>query len=198
MLTLFHAPNSRSSRILWLLEELGTPYTLKLVSIRRGDGTGAVDPENPHPHGKVPVIVHQGRTIFETPAIALYLADLFPQSGLGPKPTEPERGAYLTWLFYYSGVIEPSLTAKFLNIRHMHGTFGWAPFDEVLAYLTSTLQNGQYLLGDRFSTADILIGGSLPIMMARGIVPESETFNAYIARIRERPAFGRARVKDPG
>jgi len=198
MVTLFHAPNSRSSSILWLLEEIGAPYTLKVVSIRRGDGTGAVDPENPHPYGKVPVITHNGRTIFETPAIALYLADLFPQAGLGPKPTEPERGAYLTWLFYYSGVIEPSLTAKFLNIRHMQGTFGWAPFDEVLAHLTSTLQTGHYLLGERFSIADILIGGTLPILIMRGIVPESDTFNDYIARIRERPAFGRARAKDSG
>jgi len=78
MLTLYHAPRSRSFRSLWLLEEIGQPYELKNVSIRRGDGSGARDPSNPHPHGKVPALRHDGTTVFETPAIALYLTDTFP------------------------------------------------------------------------------------------------------------------------
>jgi glutathione S-transferase len=198
MLTLFHAPRSRSFRMLWLLEELGAPYEVKIVGIRRGDGSGAADPANPHPHGKVPALKDDGTLVFETPAIALYLTDKFPATGLGPKIGDADRAPYLTWLAYYTGVIEPSLTAKFLKIQHIYGTFGWAPFDDVIAYLTHELSGRSYLLGDRFSAADIVLGGSLPLLMGRGIVPESEVFKAYVSRITARPAFAHAQAKDNG
>lgn len=197
MITLFHAPHSRSFRMLWLLEELGVPYELKIVNIRRGDGSGAVDPANPHPHGKVPALTDDGGLIFETPAIALYLTDTFPEKELGPRIGDPKRGVYLTWLAYYTGVIEPSLTAKFLKIHHIYGTFGWAPFDDVIGYLSRALEQA-YLLGDRFSAADIVIGGSLPLLMSRGIVPESDVLRTYVQRIIARPAHARAQAKDGG
>ena len=139
MLTLFHAPRSRSFRMLWLLEELDVPYTLKVVNIRRADGSGAADPANPHPHGKVPALTDDSAMVFETPAIALYLTDKFPAAGLGPQVGEADRGAYLSWLAYYTGVIEPSLTAKFLKVQHVYGMFGWAPFDDVITWLTHSL-----------------------------------------------------------
>lgn len=197
MLTLYHAPRSRSFRMLWLLEELGAPYTLKVVNIRRGDGSGATDPANPHPHGKVPALTDDAALIFESPAIALYLTDKFPDAGIGPRIGDPDRGAYLTWLSYYTGVVEPSLTAKFLNIQHIYGTFGWAPFDDVVAWLTRALSGKPYLLGERFSAADVLVGGSLSFLMGR-IVPESDTFKSYVTRITARPAHARAQAKDAG
>jgi glutathione S-transferase len=184
--------------MLWLLEELGAPYELKIVSIRRSDGTGGTDPANPHPHGKVPALTDDRALIFETPAIALYLTDRFPEAGLGPRVGQPDRGDYLTWLSYYTGVIEPSLTAKFLKIQHIYGTFGWAPFDDVIGYLTRTISERAYLLGERFSAADIVIGGSLPLLMTRGIVPESEILKSYTARLATRPAFARAQARDVG
>jgi len=195
VLTLFHAPRSRSFRMLWLLEELGAPYDLKIVNIRRADGSGAADPTNPHPHAKVPALSDDGTVVFETPAIALYLTDKFPNAGLGPRVGDPDRGAYLSWLAYYTGEIEPSLTAKFLKIQHIYGMFGWAPFDDVIAYLTRSLER-PYLMGERFSAADIVIGGSLPLLMSRGIVPESDLLNSYTQRILGRPAYGRAQAKD--
>ena len=198
MLTLYHAPRSRSFRTLWLLEEIGAPFELKLVSIRRGDGSGAADAGNPHPLGKVPALDHDGRVVFETSAIALYLTDLFPQSGLGPKIGDNERGAYLSWLAYYGGVFEPSLTAKFLKIQHIYGTFGWGPFEEVLEHLGRTLEASPYLLGEKFSAADIVYGGSMPLLMSRGIVPETEALKAYAARVTARPAFARAQARDGG
>jgi glutathione S-transferase len=198
MLTLYHAPRSRSFRALWLLEEIGAPFELQIVSIRRGDGSGAADPSNPHPLGKVPALAHDGHVVFETSAIALYLTDLFPQSGLGPKIGDKERGAYLSWLAYYGGVFEPSLTAKFLKLQHVYGTFGWGPFDEVLEHLGRTLAARPYLLGEKFSAADIVYGGSLPLLMGRGIVPETETFKAYAARVTARPAVARAQSRDGG
>jgi len=197
MLTLFHAPRSRSFRMLWLLEELDVPYTLKVVNIRRADGSGAADPANPHPHGKVPALTDDSAMVFETPAIALYLTDKFPAAGLGPQVGEADRGTYLSWLAYYTGVIEPSLTAKFLKVQHVYGMFGWAPFDDVITWLTHSLER-PYLLGDRFSAADIVIGGSLPLLMGRGIVPESDVFKSYVQRITARPAYGRSQTKDSG
>jgi len=196
MITLYHAPRSRSFRTLWLLEEIGQPYEIKRVSIRRGDGTGSADPANPHPHGKVPAVVHDGLLVFETTAIALYLTDLFPASGLGPQIGEPDRAPYVTWLSYYSGVFEPSLTAKFLKVQHVYGTFGWAPFDEVQDYLNRALQRGPYFLGERFSAVDLVFGGSLPMLMRAGMMPETATLREYTARITARPAFARASAKD--
>jgi glutathione S-transferase len=197
MLTLFHAPRSRSFRMLWLLEELDVPYSLKVVNIRRADGSGAADPANPHPHGKVPALTDDSAMVFETPAIALYLTDKFPAAGLGPQVGEADRGTYLSWLAYYTGVIEPSLTAKLLKVQHVYGMFGWAPFDDVITWLTHSLER-PYLLGDRFSAADIVIGGSLPLLMGRGIVPESDVFKSYVQRITARPAYGRSQTKDGG
>ena len=98
MITLFHCPKSRSTRFIFLLEELEAPYQLKLVTTRGSDGTGAVDATNPHPHGKVPAISDDGIVVFESPAIALYLTDRFPKNHLGPLVGEPERGPYLSWL----------------------------------------------------------------------------------------------------
>ena len=94
MLTLVHAPRSRSSRFLWLLEEIGEPYDIQYVSIRRVDGSGALDPANPHPHGKVPFLKDHASTVFEQTAIALYLADKFPEAHLGPAIGDPARGAF--------------------------------------------------------------------------------------------------------
>jgi glutathione S-transferase len=196
MIRLYHAPRSRSFRTLWLLEEIGASFELEIVSIRRGDGSGARDPSNPHPHGKVPALMHNSTLIFETTAITLYLTDMFPQSGLGPKIGDSDRGTYLSWLAYYSGVFEPALTAKFLKIEHIYGTFGWAPFDEVLELLNRTLKAGPYLLGEKFSAADIIFGGSMPMLMLRGIVPETDALKAYAARVTSRPSFLRAQGRD--
>lgn len=198
MIRLYHAPRSRSFRALWLLEEIGAPFELEIVNIRRGDGSGARDPSNPHPHGKVPALMHDTALIFETTAITLYLTDMFPQSGLGPKTGDADRGTYLSWLAYYSGVFEPALTAKFLKIDHIYGTFGWAPFDEVLELLDKTLAAKPYLLGDKFTAVDIIFGGSMPLLMSRGIVPETDALKAYAARVTSRPSFLRAQAKDQG
>src|ERR1700722_20267888 len=100
MITLYHAPKSRSSRFIWLLEELGEPYQVKAVSIRRADGTGQQDAKyrRIHPHGKVPAIVHNGDAVLESAAIALYLSEAFPGAGLGVPIGNAKRGPYLTWL----------------------------------------------------------------------------------------------------
>lgn len=190
MITLHHLPNSRSSAIVWLLEELGVPYETHVVSaIRRPDGTGARDPENPHPHGKVPALTQDGHTVFETSAIALYLTDQFPEVGLGPRVGEPLRGEYLSWLAYRSGVMEPAFIARRLNINHVFGMMGWAPPEEVEEVLNAHLKGRPYFLGDRFSAADIVVGGGINWMIQFKLMAQTDVLAAYCARITGRPAY---------
>ncbi|HKU53991.1 MAG TPA: glutathione S-transferase, partial [Rhizomicrobium sp.] len=145
MITLYHAPRSRSSRFIFLLEELGAPYDLKEVNIRRGDGSGALDPANPHPHGKVPVIQDGDTLVYESIAIALYLTDKFPAAGIGPVAGDPKRGAYLTWLAYYAGVMEPAWMSAFMKWEVPRGTAGWVKTDEVMELVNATLSKGPYI-----------------------------------------------------
>ena len=195
-LTLIHAPRSRSSSFVWLLEELDTAYEMKTVTIRRGDGSGALDPANPHPHGKVPAILHDGVMIHEQSAIALYLTDRFPEKGLGPLVGDPRRGPYLTWLVYYSSVAEPSFTSKMLNVPVPRGTAGWVEVDEMMAHIVKTLESQPYLVGDRLSAADILFGGAFNLFAGSPLLPKSKTIADYARRCVSRPAFAKAAAKD--
>lgn len=205
MLTLYHAPNSRSSRIIWLLEELGTDYQIKTVSIRRRDPSaegpdapmiGARDPSNVHPHGKVPALVHDGAVIYESSAVVLYLTDAFPRSGMGPAIGDPLRGPYLSWLAYYAGVMEPAFTAAFFGFKLANSTVGWAPLEEVMAHINGALANGPYILGDAFSGADILVGSTFALFMGHPLVPRTDLLAAYVDRLTSRPAYRRAAAKD--
>ena len=189
MITLFHSPNTRSASIVWLLEELGVPYETHIVDFRRMDGTGARDPANPHPHGKVPALSDDGETVFETSAIALYLTDKYRATPMGPLPGEPTRGAYLSWLAYRPGVMEPALISRRFEVKHVFGAMGWAPADEVEAVLNAHLATRDYFLGDAFSAVDILLGGGLNFMMMSKMVAETPVLKAYAARISDRPAF---------
>jgi glutathione S-transferase len=197
MITLYHRPKTRSTRFIFLLEELEAPYQIKLVSTRTRDG-GEIDPANPHPHGKVPAIADDGIVVFESPAIALYLTDKFAKKRLGPLAGEPARGAYLSWLSYYTGVLEPSLMAKFMNQEVVRATAGWVPLEESVAALIKALTPGPYLLGDHFSAADVLYGTTFAMFGQSPMMPKSAVIDDYVARIVARPAFARAQLRDSG
>jgi glutathione S-transferase len=196
MITLYHAPRSRSSRILWLLEEIEAPYVIEKVTIRRRDGGGALDPRNPHPHGKAPAIEHDGVLVFESAAIVAYLTDAFPKNGIGPVVGDSARGAYLTWLAYYAGVLEPAFVSKFLNVAPPRGTAGWVAADESMDYVVRTLEAGPYLLGDRFSGADILFGSAFGLFLGSPLLPKTPLLEAYVNRCIDRDAYRRAAAKD--
>jgi glutathione S-transferase len=196
MLTLFHAPMSRSGGIAWLLEELGVPYETRIVNIRRADGSGARDSANPHPHGKVPCLQHDGQRVFEIAAITLYLTDLFPEAKLGPRVGDPKRGEYLSWLAYRPGVLEPAMMMRRLSVKHVPGAMGWAEANEVEEMLGSLLSGRKYLLGDEFSAADISVGGAINFLMTFKVMNENPVFKDYTARITARPAFKRMMEKD--
>jgi glutathione S-transferase len=195
MLTLIGKPQTRSISIVWLLEEIGAPYETKVVTTRTADGKGAIDPANPHPHGKVPALVHDGEVVFEGAAIALYLTDLFPEAKLGPKVGEAKRGAFLSWLAYRPGILEPAMMERHLKIQHIPGAMGWAEPNEVDAFLNRHLAENQYFLGDTFSTADIMVGGAIQFMMYVKLMAETPVFKEYCARITARPAFQKANAR---
>src|SRR5271169_4233920 len=189
MITLYHSPQSRSGSIVWLLEELEVPYQTRNVGFRKADGTGARDPANPHPHGKVPALTDDDQTVFESSAIALYLTDKYRAKELGPAVGEAKRGEYLTWLAYRPGVMEPAILARRFDIKHVYGAMGWAPADEVEEVLNKHLASREYFLGDAFSALDILLGGGLHFMLMAKMVKETQALKAYTARVTDRPAY---------
>jgi glutathione S-transferase len=193
MLTLYHSPASRSSRFLWLLEEIGEPYEVEYVTIRRQDGSGARDERNPHPDKKVPALVHDGRLVTESAAICLYLSDAFPRAKVGPPVGDAKRGDYLTWLAYYAGVLEPVLVAKAKGETERDPGAKDA-FDAMASRLRSALDPGPYLLGERFSTADVLVASAF--QWGGKLMPQGSAFDAYVRRIESRPALERALKKD--
>ena len=196
MITLYHAPRSRASRFIFLLEELGAPYELAEVTIRRGDGSGALDSHNPHPHGKVPAIRDGETVVYESAAIALYLTDKFPQADIGPLIGDPKRGAYLTWLAYYAGVMEPAWMSAFMKTDVPRGTAGWVKTDEVMELVNATLSKGPYILGEKFSAADVLIATTFKLFMGSPLLPKTKLLEAYVNRVTERPAYARGMAKD--
>ena len=159
MLKLFHAPQSRSSRIIWLLEELGANYEIEYVNIPRMDGSGASDPANPHPDKKVPALVHGGTLITESVAVILYLTDLHSEAGIGPRIGDSTRGAYLMWLAYYAGVVEPVLALDLLKmgdnpalVRTFRGR------TEMDARIAGALAKSEFIVGKEFTGVDVIFG----------------------------------------
>ncbi len=191
MLTLFHAPRSRSTRMIWLLEELGADYEIRTVNIARQGGVGARDPANPHPHGQVPALVDDGALITESAAIALYLTDKFRKHPMGPAVGDPLRGPYLTWLAYYAGVLEPVVTARWSGKA---GEAENAAYEIMDGQLKEALERGPWLLGDSFSAADIMFISLL--QFARQMLPPHAVYDDWLARAQDRPALARALSKD--
>lgn len=193
MLTLFHAPQSRSSRLVWLVEELQADCQIVYCDIRRNDGSGAPDAKNPHPDGKVPALLHDEVLVTESAAVALYLNDLYPQASLGFPAGAPERGPLLTWMFWATGELEPALVSRMTGEVETNPK-ARARYDAAMSRLLEALWEGPYLMGERFTLADILIGSALG--WARSALPDSPVFDAYAARLAARPAYGRANARD--
>jgi len=198
MITLFHRPRSRSSRFVFLLEELEAPYEVRVVTTRSRDGTGAVDPANPHPLGKVPAISDDGVIVFESAAIALYLTDRFPKNRLGPQIGDRDRGEYLSFLAYYAGVLEPAFISKFMNWEVPRGTAGWVGVEEAMPLIVQKLSEYPYLLGDRFSAVDILYGTTFAMFSQGPLMTNSPVITEYAKRVTARPASQRAQERDNG
>ena len=194
MLKLYHSPQTRSSRMVWLLEEIGEPYEIEYLDIRAEGGV----PESYraiHPLKKVPALQHDGEIVTESAAICLYLSDAFPAAGLGPLAGQAGRSAYLSWLAYYAGVVEPALMVKAVGATGFSPlSAAWGDPELMIKRLEDTLAAGPYVLGERFTTVDILIGSTF--QWAGRLLPKTEAVEAYKARIMGRPAFRRSLAKD--
>ncbi|EKF17521.1 glutathione S-transferase family protein [Nitratireductor pacificus] len=196
MLKFYHAPWSRSSSILWLMEELGVPYEIELVDIRAKEGVPEAYRQI-QPSKKVPAIVHDGLVVTERAAITIYLADRFPEAGLAPAFDHPDRAAYLTSLVYSDSVFDPVICANVQNFEYTGNQFPFGTFEDMVANIERRLTAHPFAAGDRFTAADTqLASGIAYTMNFMHALPERPIFKEYLARVEERPANRRAMEKD--
>lgn len=195
-LTFYHSPNTRSAGTLILLEELGASFDLHVLNMKAGEQREA-DYLAVNPMGKVPAIVHGDSLVTEQGAIFIYLADLFPQAGLAPALDDPLRGSYLRWLVFYGSSFEPAIVDRALKREPApRSTSPYGDFDTMLGTLVGQLRNGPYLLGERFTAADILWGTALRWTTAFKLVPELPEIVSYVERIAARPSVAKVAAKD--
>ncbi len=193
----YHAPNTRSFAIRWLFEELGSPpHELKVLNTKAGEHKApaylAINPM-----GKVPTVVHGPTVITEGAAIAMYLADLFPETGLAPKPTETVRGTYLRWIVFNQAAVEPAITDNYLKREPgSPSMMGYGTYDDTINALAGALRSGPYILGNKFSAADVVVGSGVRWMLMFKLLPERPEFTCYAERLATRPALIRATEKD--
>ncbi len=194
--TLYHAPHSRSSGVLILLEELGADVELKVLDMKAGEQRGA-EYIAINPMGKVPALRHGDALVTEQPAVYMYLAELFPQRGLAPAPGDALRGPYLRWMAFYGSSFEPAVVDR--AMKRDSGSASTSPygdFDTMLGTLRGQLSAGPYMLGERFSVADVLWGAALSWMLGFKLVPDEPVFTRYVAAFNARPAVIAARQRD--
>lgn len=198
-ITLYHAAPSRSSIVHWMLEELGQPYDLHLVSFKKGEN---LKPEYlaVNPMGKVPALRHGDVVVTEAAAICTYLADEFPQANLNVPIGDPRRGPYLKWLFYGPSCVEPAIMDSAFPRKETppRAAAGYGSLDTVVDVLAKGVGAADpYLTGKQFTAADVVIGSGLRWgMMLFKKLPERPEFVAYVSRLMERPALKRAIEKD--
>lgn len=196
---LYHVPQSRSVRARWLLEELGLPYDVVQLSLKDGS---AKTPEHlaRHPHGAVPVLEDGKTTLFESAAICLYLADKAPEKKLAPAVGTPERGLYYQWVLYSIATMEPPVLQVFLHAFNLPeaerspklAEEGRAGFKKVADVLAKALAGKQYLLGDSFTAADVMVGSTLAWGSFMGLLEGQPVLQEYVQRLIARPAYQRA------
>ncbi|MEN5208801.1 glutathione S-transferase family protein [Stenotrophomonas terrae] len=191
-------PMSRGRIVRWMLEELGQPYRTEVLEFGKSMKAPAFLAINPM--GKVPTIVHRDVVVSEAAAICTYLADAFPAAGLAPALDDPLRGSYLRWMFFAAGPVEAAVSAKALGLlapADRAGTVGYGSFDQVVDTLEQVAGNASpWLLGERFSAADVYVGSQVLWGQMFKTLPERDAFNRYAAQLRTRPAWARAAALD--
>lgn len=194
--TLYHAPHTRSTGVLILMEELGVPYQLELLDMKRKEQRGAAFLAI-NPMGKVPTLRHGDAIVTEQVAVYLYLADLYPEAGLTPGIGDPLRGPFLRWLAFYGSSFEPAVVDRAQKSEPAAPSMcPYGDWDTMLATLSDQLAQGPWLLGERFTAADVLWGIALEWTTRFQLVPATPVIQAYIDRVKARPAVIRGHAKD--
>lgn len=185
---LYHMPQTRGGTTLWMNEELGDVCELKLVNLRKGEGR---TPQflKINPMGKLPALQHKGVVVTEAAAICAYLADAFPAAGLAPATSDPRRGVYYRWMFFAPSCIEPMMLDRLGKVTRENATAaGHGDFERVTASIEQALSNGPFILGDKFSAADVVMGSTLFFATMFGAIPKEGRVKDYVDRIAARPA----------
>lgn len=191
-ITLFHCPQTRSSGVLTLLEELGADYDLHVMNMKKNEQRGAAYLAI-NPMGKVPAVMHDGALVTEQVAVYTYLADMYPEAGITPLIGDALRGPYLRWMAFYGSCFEPAFVDK--AMKREPGAASMTPYgslDDVWNAVTEQLSKGDYMLSDKFTAVDVLWGSALNWMTMFGLAPETPVVRAYIDRVKARPAVARA------
>jgi glutathione S-transferase len=191
-ITLYHHPFTRAANVVWMLEEVGVPYELAWIDIRRG---AHKEPEflALNPMGKLPTLVDGEVVITESAAIALHLADRYALRTLAPEIGDDARATYYRWILYSPSVIEPAAYAHSAHWDVKPGSAGWGRFEDVLTSCEAAIGEGPWLLGERFSMADVVFGGTLGYMTMFGMIEKRPVYAAYLERLEARPAHQRSR-----
>jgi glutathione S-transferase len=196
---LYYARQTRASRARWMLEEIGEPYELVRLDLSKGEHKKA-EYLKIHPHGAVPALVDGDVAMFESAAICAYLADKFPAKGFAPPPGSPERAHYYQWLVYSMATMEPPVVKVFLHSRWLpeekrsgavleEGRTQWL---EIARVLEGALDGKQFLLGDRFTAADVMVASIAGWSGSMGLLDGFPTVQGYAKRLTSRPACRRA------
>lgn len=196
-LTLYTNPMSRGRIARWMLEEVGQPYEVEIL-----DYKGAMKSPDYlaiNPMGKVPALRHGEAIVTETSAICAYLADAFPEAGLAPPLRDPKRAAYFRWLFFTAGPYEAAVTNKALGFElkpERAMSTGYGSFAAVMDTLDHAISQTEFILGDRFSAADLYVGSQLAFGLMFGSIDKRPAFETYVQRLTARPAAKRAAELD--
>jgi len=191
-ITFYTNPMSRGRIVHYLLEELGVPYDMKILDFEKGEHKAPAYLKI-NPMGKVPAIVHRGVVVTECAAICVYLADVYAKAGLAPALDDPQRGTYLRWIFFGAGCVEPALVDKMFDRPPVErkGALGYGSYGDTLNALEAAITPGPYILGDRFSAADVYVGSQIQWgMMVKSLEPRPK-FQQYAERLAARPAMQR-------
>jgi len=196
MIRLYWCANTRARRALWMLEELGQPFERVVIDIRDPAAKANAAFRAASPMGKVPAIEDGATRLWDSGAICAYLADQYPAAGLAPAIGHPDRGRYLQWLMYTNAVVEPAMMERFLKIE-AKPQYGWGGFDAMVADFRAGLQRGgPWILGEKFSAADVLMGTSAHFLREFKLLTDDPLIFAYADRCLARPAHRRAAAAD--
>jgi len=190
-------PQSRGRVVRWMLEELGQPYRTELLDYATTLKEPAYLAINPM--GKVPALKHGDAVVTEVAAICTYLADAFPAAGLAPPPASKLRAPYYRWLFFAAGPLEYAVSNKALGFVVPGGRermMGYGTYELTLNTLESAVSQGDYLVGGKFSAADVYVGGHIGFGMMFGTIEKRPAFETYWARLSARPAWQRGNKLD--
>jgi len=191
----YHNPMSRGQIIRWMLEEVGASYDTEILdyaSTMKDEAYRSINPMM-----KVPAISHQGRIVTECAAICAYLADVFPEAGLGPR--EEEKADYYRWMFFAAGPLEQAVTNNFAGFKakdEQQRMFGYGNYDLAVNTFANHLAGRSYVCGERFNAADVYVGSAVMWGTQFGTLPKLEPFIAYAERLGQRDAYKRGKDED--